>query len=64
MINIPDKKFILKAYHNIKNYYHRTSILTSDYFTKVVGAKNVYFKCENVQKTGSFKIRGPLMQLL
>ena len=60
MINIPDKNFILKAYHNIKNYIHRTPILTSDYFTKFVGAKNVYFKCENVQKTGSFKIRGAI----
>ena len=57
---IPDKNFILKVYHNIKNYIHRTPVLTSDYFTKFIGAKNVYFKCENVQKTGSFKIRGAI----
>ena len=60
MNTIPDKNFILKAYHNIKNYIHRTPILTSDYFTKLVGAKNIYFKCENVQKTGSFKFRGAI----
>ena len=29
----------------------------------IVG-KNVYFKCENFQKTGSFKIRGALNAIL
>lgn len=60
MNKVPDKNFILKAYNNIKDYIHRTPILTSDYFTKLIGAKNVYFKCENFQKTGSFKIRGAI----
>lgn len=60
MQSIPDKNTILKTYHIIKNYIHRTPVLTSDYFSKIIGAKNVYFKCENVQKTGSFKIRGAM----
>lgn len=60
---IPDKNLILKFYHNIKNYIHRTPVLTSEYFTKLIGAKAVYFKCENVQKTGSFKVRGAVNAL-
>lgn len=54
------KQNILDYYNTIKNYTHRTPVLTSDYFTKEVGAKGMYFKCENVQKTGSFKIRGAI----
>lgn len=54
------KQNILEYYNTIKNYTHRTPVLTSDYFTKAVGAKGMYFKCENVQKTGSFKIRGAI----
>lgn len=51
---------ILEVYHSIKNYIHRTPILTSNYFKRQLGVKSLYFKCENVQKTGSFKIRGAI----
>nr|WP_281387006.1 pyridoxal-phosphate dependent enzyme [Jiangella mangrovi] len=36
---------------------HRTPILTSTAINHLVGAE-VYLKCENVQRAGSFKIRG------
>jgi threonine dehydratase len=36
---------------------HRTPVLTSRTFNERVGA-DVYFKCENLQRTGAFKIRG------
>lgn len=36
---------------------HRTPVLTSELLDKIAGAK-LFFKCENLQKTGSFKIRG------
>jgi threonine dehydratase len=36
---------------------HRTPVLTSRTFNERVGA-DVYFKCENFQRTGAFKIRG------
>ncbi len=35
----------------------KTPILTSDYFNDLLGME-LFFKCENFQKTGSFKIRG------
>lgn len=34
-----------------------TPILTSEYFNELLDMQ-LYFKCENFQKTGSFKIRG------
>lgn len=38
-------------------YIHNTPVLTSTLLNKIIGA-NLYFKCENFQKTGSFKFRG------
>ena len=35
----------------------KTPIITSDYFNELLGME-LFFKCENFQKTGSFKIRG------
>ena len=35
----------------------KTPIITSDYFNGLLGME-LFFKCENFQKTGSFKIRG------
>lgn len=36
---------------------HRTPVLTSRLFNEVAG-KQVFFKCENLQRAGAFKIRG------
>ena len=35
----------------------KTPIITSNYFNQLLGME-LFFKCENFQKTGSFKIRG------
>ena len=35
----------------------KTPIITSNYFNELLGME-LFFKCENFQKTGSFKIRG------
>ena len=40
-----------------------TPILTSEYFNDLLGIE-LFFKCENFQKTGSFKLRGALNKLL
>ena len=40
-----------------------TPILTSTILNQITG-KNVYLKCENFQRTGSFKIRGALNAVL
>ena len=42
---------------------HRTPLLRSRTLSEWVGAP-VYLKCENLQKTGSFKVRGALNRLL
>ncbi|MDO4662865.1 MAG: threonine ammonia-lyase [Tissierellia bacterium] len=46
-----------KAYDNLKPILNETKLFYSDYFSEI-GHNNVYIKPENLQKTGSFKIRG------
>jgi threonine dehydratase len=48
---------ILDAHARIAPRIHRTPVLTSASLDAMTGAR-VFFKCENLQKTGSFKIRG------
>ena len=54
MLNLKD---IELAHERIQPYVHRTPILTNTSFNELTGA-NLFFKCENFQKAGSFKIRG------
>src|SRR5271154_2426210 len=53
----PDWRAILDAHARIAPRIHRTPVLTSASLDAMVGAR-IFFKCENLQKTGSFKIRG------
>jgi threonine dehydratase len=53
----PDWPSIVEAHARIAPRIHRTPVLTSKSLNAMVGAQ-VFFKCENLQKTGSFKIRG------
>jgi threonine dehydratase len=48
---------ILDAHVRIAPHIHRTPVLTSRSLDAMTGAR-IFFKCENLQKTGSFKIRG------
>src|SRR5260370_11494252 len=48
---------ILEAHARIAPRIHRTPVLTSASLDALTGAR-LFFKCENLQKTGSFKIRG------
>src|SRR5713226_720035 len=48
---------ILAAHARIAPRIHRTPVLSSASLDAMTGA-SVFFKCENLQKTGSFKIRG------
>ncbi|XP_047613905.1 serine racemase isoform X2 [Phacochoerus africanus] len=48
-----------KAHVNIRDFIHLTPVLTSSILNQVTG-RNLFFKCELFQKTGSFKIRGAL----
>ena len=54
---------IEKAHQRISDHIHNTPILTSDSLDNEMGS-NLFFKCENFQKTGSFKIRGATNSIL
>lgn len=48
----------LRATHrDIRSYIHRTPILTCQTLDRLTGAR-LFFKCENFQKIGAFKMRG------
>lgn len=48
---------IRNAANRIRPYIHRTPVLTCTSINRMVGAE-LFFKCENFQKAGAFKIRG------
>ena len=48
---------IHEARERITARIHRTPVVTSRQFDEVAG-KQVFFKCENLQRAGAFKIRG------
>ena len=48
---------VKKAQETIKEIVKKTDVLESTKLSSMTGA-NVYYKCENLQKTGSFKVRG------
>lgn len=54
---IPTFDDVIEARDRIKPYIHRTPVLTSSYFNQLTGAE-LFFKCENFQKAGAFKVRG------
>ena len=45
------------AARRIEPYVHRTPVFTSAYLDEASGAR-LFFKCENLQKVGAFKMRG------
>lgn len=54
---VPDLSQLLETARNIKEYVHRTPVMTSATFNACLEAE-VFFKCENFQKVGAFKFRG------
>ena len=79
------KDNVVSAYDLIKDYVHRTPVLTSQGLNRVASTPqtaealagteyegrepasprmNLFFKCENFQRTGAFKIRGAFHALL
>ncbi len=54
---------IQQAHQRIAPRIHRTPVLTSASLDALAGAR-LFFKCENLQKTGSFKIRGAANTIL
>src|SRR5262249_53401738 len=56
-IEPPSWQAISEAHERIAPRIHRTPVLRSATLDALTGAR-LFFKCENLQKTGSFKIRG------
>lgn len=52
-----DKNTLIEAYQRIKPFIHKTPVLTSELLNDISRA-NLFFKCENFQKMGAFKMRG------
>ena len=55
-------KLIQEARENIKDVIIKTPLLYSPVFSKLSG-NEVYLKCENLQVTGAYKIRGALNKI-
>lgn len=56
-------KNLKKRHHLLIDHIHHTPVLTSRLLDELSGAF-LFFKCENFQKAGAFKIRGALSALL
>jgi threonine dehydratase len=54
---IPTFEDVLAARERIAPYIHCTPVLTSSYLNELTGVQ-LFFKCENFQKAGAFKVRG------
>ena len=54
---------IRQAAARIAGRIHRTPVVTSRSFNRVAG-REVFFKCENLQRAGAFKIRGAANKIL
>ena len=60
---IPALKDVQAAVKRIAPYVHNTPVLTSSTIDSMLKA-TVYFKCENFQRGGTFKIRGAVNAIL
>ena len=58
-----DKQKLLDTHQRIQPYIHRTPVLSSTLLNEIAGTQ-VYFKCENFQKMGAFKMRGAANAIL
>lgn len=59
------KEEIIAAHQRINPFIHKTPVLSSSLINEILEA-NLFFKCENFQKMGAFKMRGAtnaIMQL-
>jgi threonine dehydratase len=59
MNQAPTRSDIEAAHQRIKPYITKTPLLTNEQLDEQLGCK-LYFKCENLQKIGAFKMRGAM----
>jgi threonine dehydratase len=60
---IPTLKDVQAAVKRVSPYVHNTPVLTSSTIDRMLGT-SVFFKCENFQRMGAFKIRGATNAIL
>lgn len=60
--DLPSSEDVRLANHKIKPFIVKTPVISSPQLNKELDAE-VFFKCENFQRTGSFKLRGVLNAL-
>lgn len=51
------KDLLIECHDRIKPHIHRTPVLTSRLINRLSGS-DIYFKCENFQRMGAYKMRG------
>ena len=56
-MKIPAFEDIIEAHQRIAGFIHITPVLTCTTINRMIGSE-IFFKCENLQKTGAFKFRG------
>jgi len=56
-LDLPTWEDVVAAHERIAPYIRRTHVLRSEYLNDLTGA-DLYFKCENFQEPGAFKVRG------
>jgi threonine dehydratase len=57
------KKQLIDCHKSIQPYIHNTPVLTSQFLNEISGA-SIFFKCENFQRMGAFKMRGATSAIL
>jgi threonine dehydratase len=60
---LPDFQHLLDAHNRIRPYIHKTAVLTSHSINEMAACE-VFFKCENFQRMGAFKMRGATNAIL
>lgn len=58
-----NKNDLIQCHDRIKPFIHDTPVLESSSVNKIIGAR-LYFKCDNFQKMGAFKMRGAANAIL
>lgn len=59
MIQTPTKTELLESRKRLANYIHKTPVFQSSALNEIAGAQ-LFFKAENLQKMGAFKMRGAM----
>jgi threonine dehydratase len=56
-LQLPTFDDVVEAHDRIRPHVHLTPVMTSSWLDQLTGAR-LFFKCENFQKAGAFKVRG------